>query len=126
MKDYITPIARKQPNILIIHTGTNNVRDGKPKDIVDKLVKLQRYAKSISPDTNIVFSNIIRRQDYKQEQLGQKITEINSLLALECKKYKIDLIDHINVTGIGRKGLHPNNLGKEQIAGNLLEYISCI
>ena len=126
MKDYITPITRKQPNILIIHTGTNNVRDGKPKDIVDKLVKLQRYAKSISPDTNIVLSNIIRRQDYKQEQLGQKIIEINSLLALECKKYKIDLIDHINVTGIGRKGLHPNNLGKEQITSNLLEYISRI
>ena len=38
MKDYITPIARKQPNILIIHTGTKNVRDGKPKDIVDKLL----------------------------------------------------------------------------------------
>ena len=35
-------------------------------------------------------------------------------------------MDHINVTGIGRKGLHPNNLGKEQIAGNLLEYISRI
>ena len=67
MKDYITPIARKQPNILIIHTGTNNVRDGKPNDIVDKLVKLQRYAKSISPDTNIVLSNIIRKHDYKQE-----------------------------------------------------------
>ena len=99
LKDYITPIARKQPNILIIHTGTNNVRDAKPND-------KQRYAKSISPDTNIVLSNIIRRHDYKQEQLGQKIIEINNLLALECKKYKIDLI---NVTGIGRKGLHPNN-----------------
>ena len=87
---------------------------------------MQRYAKSISPDTNIVLSNIIRRHDYKQEQLGQKIIEINSLLALECKKYKTDLIDHLNVTGIGRKGLHPNDLGKEQIAGNLLEYISRI
>ena len=87
---------------------------------------MQCYAKSISPDTNIVLSNVIRSHDYKQELLGQKIIEINSLLALECKKYKIDLKNHTNVTGIGRKGLHPNNLGKEQIAGNLLEYISSI
>ena len=78
--------------------------------------------KSIAPETKLVLSNIIRRRDY--QNLGKKIIEINSLLAIESKCNKIDLIDNINVTGIGRKGLHPNNLGKEQIAGNLLRYIT--
>ena len=53
-------------------------------------------------------------------------TQTLSLLALECKKRKIDLIHSIGVTGIGRKGRHPNNLGKEQIAANILKYVKSI
>ena len=44
---------------------------------------------------------------------------------LQCVRQK-DLIDDKSVTGIGRKGIHPKVLGKEQIAGNLLTYISGI
>ena len=121
-KDYVAPLARKKPDALIVHIGTNNVRSDTPKQVTEKLIQLHRHVKSIAPETKLVLSNIIRRHDY--HNLGKKIIEINSLLAIECKRNKIDLIDNINVTGIGRKGLHPNNLGKEQIAGNLLGYIT--
>ena len=104
--------------MLIVHIGTNNVCSDTPKQVTEKLIQLHRHVKSIAPETKLVLSNIIRRHDY--QNLGKKIIEINSLLAIECKCNKIDLIDNINVTGTGRKGLHPNNLGKEQIAGNLL------
>ena len=120
-QDYVAPLARKKPDALIVHIGTNNVRSDTPKQVTEKLIQLHRHVKSIAPETKLVLSNIIRRHDY--QNLGKKIIEINSLLAIECKRNKIDLIDNINVTGIGRKGLHPNNLGKEQIAGNLLGYI---
>ena len=126
MKDYSTPLLRKVPNVIIIHAGMNNVRTDKPRIIVDKLVKLEEHIIKIAPSTRVVLSNIIRRHDYKQEQLDKKIVETNSLLAVACKQRQIDLIDNISVTGIGKKGLHPNNLGKEQIAGNLLTYISGI
>ena len=126
MKDYSTPLLRKVPNVIIIHAGMNNVRTDKPSIIVDKLVKLEEHIIKIAPSTRVVLSNIIRRHDYKQEQLDKKIIETNSLLAVACKQRQIDLIDNISVTGIGKKGLHPNNLGKEQIAGNLLTYISGI
>ena len=121
-KDYVAPLARKKPDALIVHIGTNNVRSDTPKQVTEKLIQLHRHVKSIAPETKLVLSNIIRRHDY--QNLGKKITEINSLLAIECKRNKIDLIDNINATGIGRKGLHPNNLGKEQIAGNFLGYIT--
>ena len=121
-KDYVAPLARKKPDALVVHIGTNNVRSDTPKQVTEKLIQLHRYVKSIAPETKLVLSNIIRRHDY--QNLGKKIIEINSLLAIECKCNKIDLIDNINVTSIGRKGLHPNNLGKEQIAGNLLGYIT--
>ena len=126
MKDYSIPLLQKDPNVIIIHAGTNNVRTDRPSIIVDKLVKLQEHIIIIAPSTRVVLSNIIKRHDYKQEQLDKKIIETNRLLAVVCKQRQIDLIDNISVTGIGKKGLHPNNLGKEQIAGNLLTYISGI
>ena len=126
MKDYSIPLLRKEPNVIIIHAGTNNVRTDKPSIIVDKLVKLQEHIIKIAPSTRVALSDIIRRHDYKQEQLDKKIIETNSLFAVACKQRQIDLIDNISVTGIGKKGLHPNNLGKEQIAGNFLTYISGI
>ena len=47
---------------------------------------------------------------------------MNSKLSMECKKRNIDIMDKISVTGLGKKGVHPNNLGKEQIAGNFLKF----
>ena len=43
MKDYSIPLLRKEPYVIIIHAGTNNVRTDKPSIIVDKLVKLQEH-----------------------------------------------------------------------------------
>ena len=76
--------------------------------------------------SKIDLSNIIRRHDSKEERLKDKVINTNTLLALEGKKRKIDLIDNISVTGIGRKGLHSNNLGKEQTAANNLKYVKSI
>ena len=71
-----------------------------------------------------MLSNINKKAQLSERAFEQKVIDINTLLAVECRHHKIDLIDDINVTGIGKKGLHPNNLGKEQIAGNLLDYIT--
>ena len=100
-KDYVAPLARKKPDALIVHIGTNNVRSDTPKKVTENLIQLHRYVKSIAPETKLVLSNIIRRHDY--QNLGKKIIKINSLLAIECKRDKVDLINNINVTGIGRK-----------------------
>ena len=86
MKDYSIPLLRKEPNVMIIHAGTNNVRTDKPSIILDKLVRLQEHIIKIAPTTKAVLSNIIRRHDYKQEQLDKKIIETNSLLAVACKQ----------------------------------------
>ena len=122
----MTPLARKEPDFLIIHVGTNNIHTERPTELVDKLMKLHKFVLSISPSAKVVLSNIISRHDFKKEQLSKKISEVNTMLSIECKKKNIYLLDNINVTGIGKKGIHLNNKSKEQIAGNLLEYISSI
>ena len=112
------PIARREPDNLIIRAGTNNIRNGSPEKIVEKLMKLHDHVSSIASTSKIALSNIIRRHGFKEEWLNDKIIKTNTLLALECKKRKVDLVDNISVTGTGRKGLHPNSLEKEQIAAN--------
>ena len=40
LHDYILPVARKDADTLIIHTGTNNIRNDTSEKIVEKLMKL--------------------------------------------------------------------------------------
>ena len=111
LHDYILPIARKEPDNLIVHAGTNNIRNDTSEKIVEKLMQLHDHVSSIASASKIALSNIINT---------------NTLLALECKKRRIDSINNISVKGIGRKDPHPNNLGKEQIAANILKYVKSI
>lgn len=58
--DYIKPIARKQPDILIIHTGTNDLINGvTTKKEVRKLV---RYIRDIDENEEIKIG-IVSRYD---------------------------------------------------------------
>lgn len=58
--DYIKPIARKQPDILIIHTGTNDLINGvTTKKEVRKLV---RYIRDIDENEEITIG-IVSRYD---------------------------------------------------------------
>ena len=62
-KDYVAPLARKKPDALIVQIDTNNVCSDTPKQVTEKLIQLHRHVKSITPETKLVLSNIIRRHD---------------------------------------------------------------
>ena len=95
LHDYILPIVRKEPDNLIIHAGTNNIRNDTSEKIVEKLMQLHDHVSSIASASTIALSNIIRRHDFIEERLQDKIINTNTLLALECKKRKVDLQVHV-------------------------------
>ena len=66
LHDCILPIARKEPDNLIIHAGTNNIRNDTSEKIVEKLMKLHDHVSSIASTSKIALSNIIRRHDFKE------------------------------------------------------------
>ena len=70
LNDYVNSTAKKYLDIIIIHVGTNNVSS---TQIVEKLIKLHDHIKTITPSTQVVLSNIIRRHDFTQEHLDKKI-----------------------------------------------------
>ena len=78
--DEIEDTLKTHPDTLIVHTGTNDLK--KNVNTLRSVKKLCGKAKRISPDTKIVFSNIIYRKDRRNtdKQRVDTNTSLNKLL----------------------------------------------
>ena len=59
--DHIKPVARRAPNLVIIHFGTNDLT--KDVNTIDELQKLLDHIKKESSSTDITISSIITRTE---------------------------------------------------------------
>ena len=74
--DHIKPILRKKPDKLIIHVGTNSLRETEtPEKCVDEIANLAKLVLSSSPKTTVALSSIVTRIDDKV--LAAKAIEVN-------------------------------------------------
>ena len=82
MLDYIQPIARRKPDTLIIHTGSNDLTSG--VNTMKKVRKLVQVIREIddSEEIKIGISSPIYRKD---EDLENERNEIN----MKLKKYEV-------------------------------------
>ena len=63
MEDYLKPLLRKAPDEVILHVGTNNVKDSKSSQkIAESISKLGGQVKEKSPYTKVAISNVIIRK----------------------------------------------------------------
>ena len=62
MKHYLKPTLEKNPQQILLHVGTNDLRDQNPNVIVDNVVEL---ARKIESETNarIILSELVTRSD---------------------------------------------------------------
>ena len=111
--DYVRPTARKKPDMIIIHTGTN--------DIQNKVNTLQKVRKVITTikeiDIQIAFSSVIHRDD---QDFEEEIKEINRKLENLCKGKGIKFINNTNIDGscLNRSKLHLNKSGTALLVKN--------
>jgi len=78
MIDYCKPLVNKKPNKLIFHVGTNDLT----KNIVDSRENFEtiiKYVRQVSPNTEIVLSNVCTRKD--DPRLEPKRTELNNKIS---------------------------------------------
>ena len=102
---------KTHPDTLIVHAGKNDLT--KNINMLRSVKKLCEKAKRISPDTKIVFSNIIFRKDRR-----------NTRPKNFCNQKNISLIDNGNIKEhLGVKKLHLNRRGNSLFAKNLLCFI---
>ena len=104
---------RREPDMLIVHSGTNDFGHG-----VQTKKELQRViskARGKNPDIVIGISAICHRVDEKH--LQPKIRDMNNQLKNFCQQQQVTLINHddFDADCLARKGLHPNENGNTSI-----------
>ena len=121
MVDYVKPSLRYNPDLLILHTGVNNLRSKEsPEVIADDIINLARDIKSNLND--IVVSGLVSRND----DLKYKGEQVNEYLISKCAERNIFYIDNSNINP--RQYLnstnHLNFKGTELIMQNFLECVN--
>ena len=116
MSDYVKPSLKYKPDLMIIHTKTNDLRSDKtPSDITEEIMNLVERIKT--DENDIIVSGVVARTD----NLNDKGLQVNALLKLKCVKYNVQFIDHSNISSryhLNASGLHLNPKGTIALAKN--------
>ena len=149
MKDYARPIIKRNPDLLILHCGTNDLNANKsPHEISSDIMKLALGLKHHNKD--IMINGIVLRMDtvkvysqgiqsrYTVKVYSQGIQsrytvkvysqgiQVNNVLKSECKKYNFLFIDNEYISAkkhLNGSGLHLNYNGTLMLVNNFLSYI---
>ena len=119
--DEVEDTLKIRPDSLLFYARTNDL--AKNINTLRTVTKLCEKAKRISPDTKIVFSNIIYWKD--RRNTDKKRIDTKARLKNFCNQKKIPLIDNGNIKEehLGVKKLHLNRIGNSLFAKNLLGFI---
>ena len=121
MYHYSKPSLDYEPDLVIMHVGTNDLRtDKNPKEIANEIIKL---TKSISTDYNdVMVSSITARSD----KFCEKAICVNEELKRLCYENKLMYIDNGNIRPryhISSDKLHLNDNGSSQLSTNFANSI---
>ena len=122
MKSYIQPTISNDPECIVLHCGTNDLRKNTSTvEIGQKILELAVSCKSDS--NNILISGIVPRRD----KLNAKAAQVNSFLKNECGKRNICFINNYNVNPkyhCKQGGIHLNKSGTSRLIEKLLFALS--
>ena len=124
MNDYIKPVLQRKPDKIVLHVGTNNLRDDRPKDIKKKIAGVVEVIKNNQPSTSISISSIIQRAD--DRSLKKTVEETNKAIRTYYSTNGLDFIcnDNINDQHLNTGGLHLNRKGVYDLVGNFRKYLN--
>lgn len=125
MHHYIKPTLVKNPDEILIHIGTNDVRTtSSPQTITDSIVDLCESVQQQTSGADITVSGIILRND--NPQLNSVITKVNKSLRKFCHQRNWHFIDNANIdplTCLNRSKLHLNRKGTYLLSNNFRSHI---
>ena len=90
MEDFIKPISRKSPEKIILHVGTNDLKNSTPKVIIDSILNLTTQIKEDSPNSVVGVSPLSIRNDCPK--LATKAKQVNSTLENHCDMNNIPFL----------------------------------
>jgi len=123
MHHYVKPTLEMKPDCLIIHCGTNDLKQiDENQKVVDGLIDLATLCNNKN-EIPVIVSSLTCRND----QFKDRVRFVNDLLKSECSNRNIGYIDHDNIleSHLNRSRLHLSSQGTILLAKNLKEAISC-
>lgn len=123
MEDYLKPLLRKEPENLILHVGTNDLKTMEPAELANTIQSLAINVEENSPKTSVSISAIPPR---KESQLSKNISVINNSLKLICRQHHWNFIEHTNIkqNHLNRGGIHLTKSGNDILANNFKLHIN--
>ena len=122
MKFYLEPEIMSHPEGVIIHCGTNNLRNESPESVANKIVDLAMETKKRTQ--HVAVSGLVLRTDSKE--LDAKRAKVNTLLERYLERLPVDYIMHENILSkhLDNWGLHLNFQGTNIMTENFLSYLN--
>ena len=92
MNDYIKPTIARKPGMIILHTGTNDLKSNQnPSDIANEIINLAKNIKISGTEVSI--SSLMPRRD----PLSEKGKKVNKELQEKCTAENFAFIVHKNI-----------------------------
>lgn len=115
--------ASTEFDVIIVHAGTNNLRDSTPKDLTETIVTTLDKVQKSNPTARVAYSSIFKRND--DQSLNAKGKKINELLGEELSIKGMDIIDNNNImySNLWKDGLHLNDGGVRKYSANLSKFV---
>ena len=106
-----------------MHIGTNDLKNSSPSEISSSISSLGQEIRKEVPNTNLVISEVIIRND--DPSLNVKISELNKNLAQVCANNNWNFITHKNILPVhlNSYGLHLNKQGSSYLAKNFINFL---
>ena len=123
MADHIRPIVRRKPGSIIIHVGTNSLRNSNSsRECADEIVDIGRMVDQ--EGISVTISSLTPRAD--DNELAKRVKEVNKILRKFCRQNQWGFIDHNNITylHLKRSRLHLNRSGTSLLSQNFISYIN--
>ena len=123
MKHYIIPTKEEEPNVVILHVGTNNLKNNQtPESLASNIIEVGKSLCTAHND--VIISGICHRNDEKDK----KVSEVNDHLKRMCNEKKIFFLDNDNIkreNHLNNSGLHLNTEGNSILASNIIGILKC-
>ena len=122
MEDYVKPSIKYNPDLFLLHCGTNDLRTEKDAtEIANEIIN--RANKLKKGENEIIISGLVERND----KWNGKGKQVNIELKLKCVDNNFLYCDNANLSTIyhvNTSGLHLNENGTIALANNFIKAIS--
>jgi lysophospholipase L1-like esterase len=121
MHHYCIPSIEKNPDMLILHVGTNEIKTRSAEEIAQSVVNLITSVKKKVKD--VIVSQLIERGD----DLNEKMVQVNRYLEDHCEAANIVLLRHRNILSkehLNGSKLHLNGRGSSLLRSNFAKFLN--